>query len=260
MNPQVDRPNGCSLREAFELFCSEFEQRQLYSNETLTPLGWALYQVRRRIQETGWLCDHPELARTLDGSLYVSPACGVSGFEWQIHILVWTPFVRRFRDGRWVARGRPGFAADQRAVPLAMFSAPIKLDFVRSEIEDTRDPAARFVDIRVYTAACSQAGAASESLQPAQGESPKPLTKKHQKIIDVLQDGGIPLDLKSISETVLHTVHTVPDLEKVERRTIKLALNRYRALSGLPPLFASSDDDADDSAEMRSDADIAKMD
>jgi hypothetical protein len=197
MDALIDRPNklnGCSLIEAFEAFCSEFNSDQLFQEAaapldhalyelwriveetgskiavtpswrvveetggkiTATLLGHALVEVRRRIEATGCFSVHPALARLIDGSPQAKAAYAVSGLEWEIHNQIWTPFLEWFRNGRLIAKGRLNhFDADKKNLPQGLFRTAVKFDFVRPEIDF--EGGIRAFDVEAFSAEHSPA-------------------------------------------------------------------------------------------------------
>jgi hypothetical protein len=135
----------------------------------------AITEVRELIKKhDGWFFDYSGLSPSDDELKLTSPSSQpyLTAVQFNIRRGIWKPFLQRFQDGRWIAKGRlANFGADPKTLSASLFKTPIRFHLPHSEIIEVSEDGARFVDVEVYSKDCLPRAMNSET-DPSKTELP----------------------------------------------------------------------------------------
>jgi hypothetical protein len=188
---------------------------QVISAQEAHLLWRAAMKLRELIKKhDGWFFDYSGLSPFDDELMFTSPSSQphLTAIPFSIRRHFWNPFVQRFREGKWLAKGRPAnFGADQKILPTSLFRVPIKFHLSRSEIIEASDNGARFVDVEVYSKDClpqgmnSEAALAETELPSTRGGRPqqKPIEHAFYRVIARYRREGLPEGKTRLVEDII---------------------------------------------------------
>jgi hypothetical protein len=205
-------------------------------------------------QHDGWFFDYSGLSPFDDELMFTSPSSRphLTAIPFSIRRHFWNPFVQRFREGKWLAKGRlANFGADHKILPTSLFRVPIKFHLSRSETIEASNNGARFVDVEVYSKERLPQGMNNEAAL-AQTEPPtnrggrpqeKPIQHAFYRVIARYRRKGLPEGKTRLVEDIINELielneHAGPST--VRDWLVKHARPFYEAC-GLPMDFDRKD-------------------